>query len=87
MRRRSHTTAADGRKISDAISIRRRVGDGVAAEEHEAAMPRQFQGFGGGRNEISAPILFRSIAFFETAPLGSSTLKEPAHAGSRRLRV
>ena len=87
MRRRSHTTAADGRKISDAISIRRRVGDGAAAEEHEAAMPKQFQAFGGGRDEILFPILFRGIAFFETAALGSSTLKEPAHAGSRRLRV
>ena len=74
MRRRSHTTAADGRKISDAISIRRRVGDGAAAEEHEAAMPKQFQAFGGGRDENSAPILFRSIAFFGTAPLDPSTL-------------
>ena len=37
-------------------------------------MPKQLQRFGGGRNEISAPILFRSIAFFETAPLDPSTL-------------
>ena len=50
-------------------------------------MPKQFQAFGGGRDEILFPILFRGIAFFETAALGSSTLKEPAHAGSRRLRV
>ena len=74
MRRRSHTTAADGRKIENAISIRRRVGDGAAADEHEAAMPKQFQAFGGGRDEILFPILFRGIAFFETAPLDPSTL-------------
>ena len=76
MRRRSHTTAADGRKISDAISIRRRVGDGAAADEHEAAMPKQFQAFGGGRDEIMFPIRFRGIAFFETAPLDPSTLRK-----------
>ena len=60
--RRSHTKAADVRKIEKAISIRRPAGDVAAAEEHGRAMPRQIQGPGGGRDDFSTPILFSRIA-------------------------
>ena len=72
--RRSHTKAADDRKIGEAISIRRPAGDVAAADEHGGAMPRRFQGFGGGRDKKIEPILFSRIHFFETAPRDPSTL-------------